>query len=81
MSTVHVVKLAFKLQSQLHFFLMVLCVLSILFFELKSHLAFIDSFPFKFFTILLKDFHVLFKNLLIVCLFLELLLVITIEFL
>lgn len=42
------VKLAFKFESQLHFFLMILTVLHVLFFQLESQGAFIGSFPLKF---------------------------------
>ena len=76
MSTVHIVKFRFKLQTQLDFFLVVFCVLQVVFLELQSHLSFINSFPFNLFAQTLQSVVVVPKNLFIVSLLQELLLVI-----
>ena len=75
----HLVELGFELQTQLNFLLVVLCVLGVFLFKLKSHLTLVHSLFFERFRVLLEDFHVLLYDLLVVCLLLESCLVLIFE--
>lgn len=79
MSTVHIVKFRFELQTQLDFFLMVFCVLQVVLLQFQSHLSFILSFPFNLFAQTLQSIVIVPKHLFIVSLLQELLLVIGLQ--
>ena len=67
----HLVQFSFKLKSELHFFFVVLCVLSVLLLQFQPHLPLVHSFFFERFRVLLEYLHILLNDLLIISLLLE----------
>lgn len=74
MNTVHVVKLRFEFKPQLNLLFVVFSVLHVLFFKLKSHLPLAVLFLLKIITESLQSFDVFLELHLILCLFIEFLL-------
>jgi len=78
---VHIIQLAFEFQPQLHFLLVVLSVLSVIFLQLLPHLLFVCSLALQLFCILSQCVVSVAEDLLMICLLLEFGLVVTVEFL
>jgi len=78
---VHIIQLAFEFQPQLHFLLVVLSVLSVIFLQFLPHLLFVCSLALQLFCILSQRVVCVAEDLLMICLLLEFGLVVTVEFL
>jgi len=81
MRRVHVVELAFKLESELDFFFVILGVLSVILLQLETHLLLVHHFSLELLAHFLLRVEVLLEDLLVIGLLLRFLLVVTVQLL